>query len=161
MLLQKRGERGFTLIELIMVIAIIGVIAAVVMVALGEARKDSRDAHRAVQAGEITKALELYYTDNGSYPDTPGSTDPHHEPLSSIDTDLTGGNHIKRIPADPSYSDPDDGYRYCSETDDAYFLFVNVEYDGADDTWCHLERGTGNTSCNSSVTALNSTACQF
>ena len=61
-------KKGFTLIELLVVVAIIGVLATVVLGALGDARAKARDAKRQSDIKTIQNALELYYTDNGSYP---------------------------------------------------------------------------------------------
>jgi prepilin-type N-terminal cleavage/methylation domain-containing protein len=61
-------KRGFTLIELLVVIAIIGVLSAVVMTSLNAARAKARDASRMQAVHEIQNALQLYYTDTGSYP---------------------------------------------------------------------------------------------
>ncbi|HYC80068.1 MAG TPA: type II secretion system protein [Candidatus Binatia bacterium] len=62
-------EKGFTLIELLVVIAIIGILSAVVLVSLNSARAKSRDARRLSDLRQIMTALEIYYNDNGAYPD--------------------------------------------------------------------------------------------
>jgi len=67
--LLNRKDRGFTLIELLVVIAIIGILAAVVLVSLNSARSKSRDARRLADMRQVMTALELYYNDNGGYPD--------------------------------------------------------------------------------------------
>ncbi|MDA8596757.1 prepilin-type N-terminal cleavage/methylation domain-containing protein [Candidatus Pacebacteria bacterium] len=64
--------RGFTLIELLVVITIIGILAAVVIVSLQDAREKSRNQASVSQLIEYTKALELYYADNGNYPTSTG-----------------------------------------------------------------------------------------
>ncbi len=63
------SQKGFTLIELLVVISIIGLLASTVMVALNSARVKARDAKRATDITQISKALELYAADhNGTYP---------------------------------------------------------------------------------------------
>ena len=62
------NKRGFTLIELLVVVAIIGLLSTLAVVALGSARAKSRDAKRLSDLKQIQTALELYYTDKGSYP---------------------------------------------------------------------------------------------
>ena len=64
---SKTGA-GFTLIELLVVIAIIGLLASIVLVSLNTARKKARMAKRAADLRQIVTALELYYSDNNSYP---------------------------------------------------------------------------------------------
>lgn len=61
-------RRGFTLIELLVVVAIIGMLASVVLASLTSARAKAKDARRAADLRQIQNALELYATDNGSYP---------------------------------------------------------------------------------------------
>lgn len=63
-------RQGFTLIELLVVIAIIGILAAVVLASLNTAREKSRNASYLSQVREYQKALELHYSQNGSYPVT-------------------------------------------------------------------------------------------
>ena len=70
---MRRFKDGFTLIELLVVIAIIGVLASIVLAALNTARSKARDANRVAEMQQISKALTLYYDDNGSYPPYVGS----------------------------------------------------------------------------------------
>jgi prepilin-type N-terminal cleavage/methylation domain-containing protein len=67
--MKKLTQKGFTLIELLVVIAIIGILSAVVLVSLNSARAKSRDARRLSDVRQIMTALEIYYNDNGAYPD--------------------------------------------------------------------------------------------
>ena len=64
------NKKGFTLIELLVVIAIIGLLSTLSVVALGSARQKSRDSKRLSDLKQVQTALELYYTDNNSYPVT-------------------------------------------------------------------------------------------
>lgn len=62
------NKKGFTLIELLVVIAIIGLLSTLAVVALGSARQKARDSKRLSDLKQVQTALELYYTDNNSYP---------------------------------------------------------------------------------------------
>lgn len=63
-------RRGFTLIELLIVIAVIGILTAAVISILNPAyiQGRARNAARKSDLGAIRSALEMYYSDNGSYP---------------------------------------------------------------------------------------------
>jgi len=65
---MKRKKLGFTLIELLVVIAIIGLLSTLSIIALNQARARSRDARRLADVKQIQTALEMYYSDMGSYP---------------------------------------------------------------------------------------------
>lgn len=62
--------RGFTLIELLVVVAIISLMSSIVLSSINSARQKARDAQRVAHLREIRTALELFYTNNGAYPDT-------------------------------------------------------------------------------------------
>ncbi len=69
--MKKINQKGFTLIELLVVIAIIGLLSTLAVVSLNNARTKSRDARRIADVKQIQTALELYFTDNSSYPAAP------------------------------------------------------------------------------------------
>jgi len=62
------NKKGFTLIELLVVIAIIGLLSTLAVVALGSARQKARDSKRLSDLKQVQTALELYFTDNNTYP---------------------------------------------------------------------------------------------
>jgi prepilin-type N-terminal cleavage/methylation domain-containing protein len=66
------SRRAFTLIELLVVISIIGLLSTIAVVSLGASKIKARDTRRKADFVQISKALELYYDDNGSYPNTSG-----------------------------------------------------------------------------------------
>lgn len=63
-----RLSKGFTLVELLVVIAIIGVLATLLLLQLGVARQRARDAKRIADVNQVRTAVELYFDDNGTYP---------------------------------------------------------------------------------------------
>lgn len=139
---RNKSLMGFTLIELLVVIAIIGILASVVLASLNSARTKARDSSRAAQLREVQKALELYYSDNGSYPAHNANTT-----LSGLSTSLAPA-YLSSIPLDPSYGDTTSGYRYIRSADfQAYTLLVNLEGD-APIGWCSLNGNGGHPSWN-------------
>ncbi len=99
------NKKGFTLIELLVVIAIIGLLSTLAVVALGSARVKARDSKRLSDLKQIQTALELYYTDQNTYP----AGDNAVLGSTSIACLGTGGfgavgctsPYIGQIPADP------------------------------------------------------------
>jgi len=114
----SKKKKGFTLVELLVVIAIIGILAAIGVTALSGARSKARDAKRVADLKQIQSALELYYTDNASYPigmaDGSGMalgalTDCNNTACLCIDEDgivaacdAGGTTYMGLIPKDPS-----------------------------------------------------------
>ena len=66
--MNKKNQKGFTLVELLVVIAIIGILATLLLLQLGVARQRARDAKRIADVNQIRTASELYFDDNGNYP---------------------------------------------------------------------------------------------
>ena len=100
---------GFTLIELLVVISIIGLLSSVVLVSLNAARMKSRDAQRKANLTQLSKALELYYSDNNQYPTTDGTW--WGECANGGSHGLTGSSawipnlapqYLTKLPHDPS-----------------------------------------------------------
>ena len=66
--MKNKLQRGFTLVELLVVIAIIGILATLLLLQLGVARQRARDAKRIADVNQVRTAIELYFDDNGWYP---------------------------------------------------------------------------------------------
>ncbi|OGN00855.1 MAG: hypothetical protein A2651_03190 [Candidatus Yanofskybacteria bacterium RIFCSPHIGHO2_01_FULL_42_12] len=64
----NKSQKGFTLVELLVVIAIIGILATLLLLQLGVARQRARDAKRIADINQTRTAIELYFDDNGQYP---------------------------------------------------------------------------------------------
>jgi len=65
-------RRAFTLVELLVVISIIGLLSTIAVASMNSARSRGRDARRAADVHQIMTAMQLYYQDNGTYPN-PGT----------------------------------------------------------------------------------------
>ncbi len=98
-------KKGFTLIELLVVIAIIGLLSTLAVVALGSARVKARDAKRMSDLKQVQTALELYYTDQNSYPSGPatlGGTSAACLNASGWTTTGCSSPYMAEVPSDPS-----------------------------------------------------------
>jgi type II secretion system protein G len=126
------NKKGFTLIELLVVIAIIALLASIVLVALGGARSKARDATRRATVTEIGKALELYYADNGSYPNSGNTWAGVNECWGSTNNALSGANgyipglaptYIATLPVDP-LGDTSCGHQYIYNSNGTDYFFM-------------------------------------
>jgi len=97
------SKKSFTLIELLVVVAIISILASALMVGLGGARKKARDARRISDLRTVQSSLEVYYAQNGIYPDVDGWDD--------LEDKLTG--IISQLPQDPLPGNPNYDYTFC------------------------------------------------
>jgi prepilin-type N-terminal cleavage/methylation domain-containing protein len=66
--MSTNNKKGFTLIELLVVISIIALLSSIVLASLNSARGKARTAAQQVAIDQTKKALQLYWTDNGSFP---------------------------------------------------------------------------------------------
>jgi len=103
------GKRGFTLIELLVVIAIIGLLSSVVLASLNTARAKGRDAQRESSIEQMRTALELYYSDNGTYPTSGGASAPNGGWSTSNDSSWATlqtklAPYMASLPKDPAQS---------------------------------------------------------
>lgn len=110
-LFMIRKAEGFTLIELLVVIIIIGLLTGLLAVNFVGVRQRTRDGARKSDIRQIQSALELYRSDEGSYPAT----------VPACNTAFVSGSitYMQKIPCDPStsssysYSSPGLGDTYC------------------------------------------------
>lgn len=123
--LFRKRELGFTLIELLVVIAIIGILAAVVLVSLNSARTKARDSRRLADIRQLMTGMELFYNDNGSYPDQSAAlANP-----TTTDGSPAWSTYVNLWPVAPT---PADGT--CTAGNNAYVYSGRNAADSADDT---------------------------
>lgn len=92
---MKKTSSGFTIVELLIVIVVIGILAAITIVAYNGIQSRGRDAQRLSEMDRFKKSLEVYYIDNGVYPQCAGSTD--------VCTSTSGyGSNITTLPITPA-----------------------------------------------------------
>jgi len=94
---MKYTQRGVTLIELLVVIAVIGVLALVLLVAINPLRQlqKARDTDRKADIAQIQQALELYRSDQGTYP-ADGDVDCGDQLAAD------GVIYLRSVPCDPT-----------------------------------------------------------
>lgn len=147
---SRNRERGFTLIELLVVIAIIGLLSSVILASLNGARIKGRDARRLSDIKQIQTALELYYSDNNTYPVTAsgGTT------VTSALGGVLAPTYIQSVPVDPSRTDNSTtGYLYCSTDGQSYAVLIDQE---KTDAYCVEAQGiSGNCSWATTYSVCN------
>jgi type II secretion system protein G len=125
------SRQAFTLVELLVVVAIIGLLSTVAVVSLNSSRAKARDTKRKADLVQISKALELYYSDNGSYPSTGGSA-AWHGPTATYGGYPDSGagawipnfqNYMAQLPHDPDTAKP---RVYCQSVPDwASYIYTS------------------------------------
>lgn len=90
-------KKSFTLIEILVVATIIGLLAAVAAVSYSSITKSSRDARRKADLEQIRAAIEMYRSNNNTYPSSVavGCS------LSTGLTDVSGNTYLSNVPEDP------------------------------------------------------------
>lgn len=86
---------GFTLIELLIVMAILGVLAVVILLVMNPAERQAqaRDTGRISSVAQIGRAIQAYYTTNGSYMD-----------VGNWATDLISSGEMSTFPSGVAYN---------------------------------------------------------
>ena len=128
LVLSEHESKGFTLIEILVVTTIIVLMTATAVVTYSVFLKQSRDAKRKTDISQISAALEMYRSNNDTYPTTG---------LSQLTAPTI---YIQSIPTDPK--NPTYTY-YYSGTVSNYTLGAYLENGG---TTCVAGQCGGN--CN-------------
>lgn len=141
---DTKTTKAFTLIELLVVIAIIGILSSVVLAAISSARESARDTRRLQDMRQIQTALEMFYNDNGHYPNnTRASGNSGYEDSSLnngqfIDPLVNQGylpnyvvDPVNQSPLNYEYYNFNSGYGSCP--DSGYMLGIR-EFESSDGT---------------------------
>lgn len=138
---MRNRTSGFTLIELLVVIAIIGILSTIAMTSLNGARRRARDATRISNLKEIQKAVELYYSNNGSYPSTSGSWRSECAAWGSYaNNNVVPGivpSMMETLPRDPNMDTVNSKYCYVYSSNGTDYAILNLGWTtaaGAEDT---------------------------
>lgn len=104
MLRYIRNNRGMTLLEIMIVLAIVASLIGVLATNINSRMKKAKVNQAKIQIGELSKALDMYYTDCNAYPAS-------GEGLQALVTQPSGCSnwgpepYLKRMPKDPWGSD--------------------------------------------------------
>ena len=126
--------KGFTVVELIIVIVVIAILASIALVSYRSVTDSATTSQRVSDMNSIVKALEIYKSKHGSYPESSNnlikSTDPNF--LSAL-APYMGGS----VPVDPinnstnyyqyfKWEAYDAGYGYCTRDTGKFYMLEIV-----------------------------------
>lgn len=113
---MKKTSSGFTIVELLIVIVVIGILAAITIVAYNGVQSRARDGSRQSGMNTIEKALQLFFADNGGYPNCLNAV---YQPGTATGGCTVAGlasalvpKYISSLPTDPKNSG-NDVYQYA------------------------------------------------
>lgn len=121
---MRRGQAGFTLIEILLVMALLAALATIVLIAINPAQKfkQQRDTQRTTDIASIAGAVQQYYVDHqGQFPsqiDTTERTIKNGSGAGIADLcAVLSPSYLVAMPKDPSGT-----YTDCSTYDTKYTI---------------------------------------
>lgn len=126
---RRRGERGFTLLEIMVVIFIIGLLVAIVAPNVLSNQDDAMQQKARADLSTLEQALDMYRMDNYRYPSTRQGLlalveAPRQEPLPK---NYREEGYIRRLPSDPWGNE----YQYRSPGENGNVDIYSLGADGA------------------------------
>lgn len=123
--ISNMKNKGFTLMEILIVIAMLGILATIIFGSYLSSLKKGRDSRRKQDLEMVARALELYYSEQGHYPD---SWEVSFGGSLVVPESNPQAFYMKQLPNDPvdSYQ-----YDYVVDTTDnqSYQLYACLEND--------------------------------
>jgi prepilin-type N-terminal cleavage/methylation domain-containing protein len=147
-------KQGLTLIEMLVVLAIIGFLVSILLVSLGPRPQiKAKDARRQADIGEIMKAMEMCYNDDGQYPNIT-TVSPTDDRITNASITSGVKTYLSPFPKDPG------GGNYYGKANAAnrqqYCIYAILESIVPTTYFCASEKGV-----KSSTTAPSLGACCF
>jgi len=101
LLKQIKNSRGMTLIEIMIVVTILASLGAILATQVVKQGEKAKLREAKIQIGEISKALDMYYTDCGHYPDSSQGLAALAPGGESTCTNWGPEPYLKKLPMDP------------------------------------------------------------
>jgi len=103
MLIETRGQRGFTLLEVMVVVVILGILAALVVPKIISRPDEARVMAARQDIASLMQALKLYRLDNQRYPTTEQGLQSlvTMPTIAPIPPNWKTGGYVERLPKDP------------------------------------------------------------
>lgn len=119
-------KQGFTLMEILIVIAMLGILATIIFGSYLSSLKKGRDSRRKQDLEQVSRALELYYSEQGRYPEE--SEVIFGQKLDNPNSDDDDIFYMKQLPLDPMSNYQ---YDYVVDSSDyqSYQLYSCLEND--------------------------------
>lgn len=101
--MRKRGQGGFTLIEIMVVVVILAILGALVVPKVMSRPDEARVVAARQDLGALTQALKLYRLDNHRYPTTDQGLDAlvQRPSAAPVPVNWRKGGYVERLPRDP------------------------------------------------------------